>query len=98
MELGRRHKVRVFCREADLSRPDYALRSHEDGPVHVTRVNYNFGDFHDFVGTYFIGPMGEVFEKYLIASGNPDVAHVHHLGALGHSLVEILDKHAIPVV
>lgn len=98
LELGRSHKVRVFCREADPSRQDYITRSQEDSSVHVTRVNYNFGDLSDFAGTYFIRPMGEVFKNYLAESGRPDVVHVHHLGALGHSLVDVLDKQGVPVV
>jgi len=97
LELARNHEVRVFCREADGSRPDYALRNLDDGPLRVTMVNYNFGDFSDFAGTYFIRPMGEVFEKWLAETGRPEVAHVHHLGALGHSLVDVLDKCGVPV-
>jgi len=95
-EFARAHHVRVFCREGDTERPDYEFRTETDGNIEVTKVNYNFSDLGDFPGTYSNERMAGVFDKYLELVGVPDIAHVHHLGTLGHLLVDKLHQRQAP--
>ncbi len=91
------HRVSVFCRETDLSRPDYELRSFDDEGVSVTALNYNFLDLEDFRGTYSNPEISRIFGEYLENSGYPDVAHIHHLGGLGHGIAGELQERGIPI-
>jgi len=91
------HRVSVFCRESDPARPDYEIRTVNDDGIEVAKVNYNFSDLEDFIGTYSNPRMAEAFGAYLDRVGLPDVAHVHHLGALGHLLTDTLHRRGVPM-
>jgi len=91
------HEVSVFCREADPSRPDYVLRAFDDEGVPVTAVNHNFRDLRDFRGTYLNPEISRIFDEYLESSGRPDVAHIHHLGGLGHDIAGLLHRRGVPI-
>lgn len=90
-------EMRVFCREIDSSRPEYDLRTIADGGIEVTKVNYDPAGAADFTATYRNENMAGAFQLYLEKTGNPDIAHVHHLGGLGHDVIDVLRKRNIPI-
>ena len=97
-EMSGKADVKAFCAESDEARPQYETRTVIDGDIEVTMVNYIPPPETDFESTYRNGKMAEVFGTYLDDAGSPDIAHVHHLGGLGHDIVAALHDRGVPII
>ena len=92
---GRGHEVRVFTREEDPFRPDYATREERDPDdprvrLHVVNLpNHKDRYRHEGIDREF----ARVLDEF-----TPDVVHIGHLNHLSTSLVKEAARRALPIV
>lgn len=93
--LAERHEVRVFTRQEDPYRPEYAMDEEvdpEDPRVRLYVVNQSSN--RDRYRTEGLDArFAEVLRTF-----RPDVIHIGHLNHLSTSLVEVAARFAVPIV
>lgn len=93
--LAERHDVRVFTRQEDPYRPDYAMADERDPDdsrvrLHVVNQPHNRDRYsYEGVDRRFSEVLDELY---------PDVIHIGHLNHLSTSLMEEAARRAIPIV
>lgn len=89
--------VTVFTREADRTRPEYAIREYVRDGIRVIAVNNTFRNVRSFEESYTHPKIAEIFAA-ILSELRPDVAHVHHLTCLSTLIPERLSAAAVPFV
>ena len=90
-------EVFVLAREADSSRPEYALRSEDRNGIRVYLVNNTFRLCRSFEETYR-NPTLRALAARVVDEVRPDVAHLQHLTCLSTEIVADLAARGIPIV
>lgn len=90
-------EVLVVTREADASRPEYAVRWKTDEAVRVAWVNNSFGAVRSFEDSYRNPAVARVVAG-IVDQFRPDVAHVHHLTCLSTLAIHEIKQRAVPIV
>lgn len=93
--LADRHQVAVFCRTADLRRPEFSLQREEYEGLPVWRVNNNFLDVVSYAG-YYLSPEVEAHFARVLHEWQPQLIHFQHCLGLSARLPEIGHAHGIP--
>jgi GT2 family glycosyltransferase/glycosyltransferase involved in cell wall biosynthesis len=89
--------VRVFTRESDPSRPEYAIRDESRDGLRIRWVNRTFRDTRQFADSYDNAGVAARLAQWL--DREPcDIAHIHHLTCLSTSIVGVLKSRHVPVV
>ncbi len=88
-------QVTVLTREADASRPEYAIRTETRSGMRILYINNTFRATRSFSDTYRNDALGAVARR-VIELVNPQVAHVHHLTCLSTSIVQSLSLRNVP--
>ncbi len=91
------HDVAVLTRQADTSKPDYALDERRQGRLTVWRLNNCFRDVTSFASTYRNERIDQLFDE-IVERWRPDVVHVHHLIGLSVGMLERTKRRGIPLV
>jgi glycosyltransferase involved in cell wall biosynthesis len=93
---GRQH-VGVFCRTADLRRPEFSLQHDEYEGLPVWRVTNNFLDVVSYAG-YYLSPEVEAHFVHVLKEWQPQLIHFQHCLGLSARLPEIGHAHGIPSI
>jgi glycosyltransferase involved in cell wall biosynthesis len=96
-QLADSHTVRVFCREADLTRPEYTLIQDTVEGVPVTRVVHNLLDVMDYEALYRNRQIEQIFVDVL-DQFRPDLVHFQHCVALSVGCIEQALLRRLPCV
>lgn len=94
--MGRQH-VGVFCRTADLRRPEFSLQQDEYEGLPVWRVTNNFLDVVSYAGYYLSAEVEAHFARVLEA-WRPHLIHFQHCLGLSARLPEIGHAYGIPSI
>lgn len=92
-ELSIRHKVTVFTREENPYLPEFSIRYNKENE-HLSFYYINMALGKD---GFRHEELDKKFEK-IILKEKPEVAHIGHLNHLSTGIIDILNKHRIPVV
>ncbi len=93
--LQGRHTLAVFCREADLRRPEFAMRADTYADLEVWRVNNNFLDVLDFAG-FYRQPEIDAHFRAVVARWQPDLIHFQHCIGLSAELPRLAHELGVP--
>ena len=96
-QLADSHTVRVFCREANLTQPEYTLIQDTVEGVPVTRVVHNLLDVMDYESLYRNHRIEQIFVNVL-DQFQPDLVHVQHCVALSVGCIEQTLLRRLPCV
>jgi glycosyltransferase involved in cell wall biosynthesis len=92
-QLSSSHSVHVFCREADLARPEYTVIEDLVDGLPVTRVVNNLLEVMDYESLYRNRQIERIFSSVL-DQFQPDVVHFQHCVALSAGCINLaLDRH-----
>lgn len=94
-QLTNTHTVLVFCREADLTRPDYEVIQDSFQGVPVTRVVNNQLKVMDYESLYRNRQIERIFGRVL-DQFRPDVVHFQHCVALSAGCIELAFDRRLP--
>jgi len=92
-ELSKSHKISLFTREENEYKADFNIRK--------TNVNDNFTKYHINMPRAKDGYRHEELDckfEDLLLEIKPDIAHIGHLNHLSTGIVDVLNKHNIPIV
>lgn len=89
--------VLVLTREADRTRPEYAVRESTRDGVRVAWVNNTFREVTSFEESYTQPRIADIAAR-VIADFAPDVAHVHHLTCLSTLIPARLARAGVPCI
>lgn len=91
------HSVAVFCRQSDLSIPDYRVIDRYESAVRVIRLVNDYKTATSYRHTFLDINIERYFEK-LLREVTPNLVHVNHLIALSAQLPKIIAEYQIPQV
>jgi glycosyltransferase involved in cell wall biosynthesis len=91
------HAVTVFCRESNLSLPDYQVSDDKESGIRVIRVINDYKEISSFRGHFTDEKIEAIFLKYLTEIA-PDIIHFNHFIALSANLPLIALGHKIPFI
>jgi len=97
LDRGFADEILVLTREADPSRPEYAVRRERRGGVEIAWINHDYRACRSFEDSYRHARVRRIGAA-LADEWRPDVAHVHHLTHLSIDLVPELARRRVPVV
>jgi glycosyltransferase involved in cell wall biosynthesis len=83
--VARGHQVLVFCREGDLTRPDFSWRDDLVDGLPVRRVVNSFVRVNGFADYYYSRNVEEIFVQ-TVGDWHPDIIHFQHATGLSASL------------
>lgn len=95
--LRKGHKVTVFCRESNLSLPDYQVSDVEEGGLRIIRVINDYKKISSFRDNFIDKEIDRIFLKYIIEI-TPDIIHFNHFIALSANLPLIALEQKIPFI
>jgi glycosyltransferase involved in cell wall biosynthesis len=92
-QLSKKHRVTVFTREENVYRPDFEVRQEKRNQ---NLVIYYINNPQSKDG-YKHSEIDSIFET-LVQDLQPDISHIGHLNHLSTGIIDVLYKHAIPIV
>jgi len=95
--LKKGHKVTVFCRESDLSAPDYHISDETNEGIRIIRVVNDYKKIYSYRDTYIDEKIDRIFKRFLRQIA-PDLIHFNHLIALSARLPMIAARSKIPSI
>jgi len=95
--LKKGHKVTVFCRESDLSTPDYHISDETNEGIRIIRVVNDYKKIYSYRDTYIDEKIDRIFKRFLRQIA-PDLIHFNHLIALSARLPMIAARSKIPSI